>query len=181
MNDLILLAALRDGPKHGWALKKLAGFVSGSGDLHNNLVYPLMKKFVVQGWVRRRSEPGQRGQTRAVYSLTLRGKQVLIDRLEQFGDKEASSSSEFRVRAGLFSILNHETRSRILAERDRYLASRERHFAGVRDNLMAMRASEWGCDVLAFLLQEVRNERKWLRALARKSVHAPTLGKSQRR
>ena len=72
MHDLILLAALREGPKHGWALKKLAGFLSGSGEMHNNLVYPLMKKFVREGWVRRRAEPGERGQTRSVYSLTRR-------------------------------------------------------------------------------------------------------------
>ena len=73
MSDLILLAALLDGPQHGWALKKLAGLLSGSGDMHNNLVYPLLKKFVGEGWVRRRSEPGQRGRIRSVYSLTSRG------------------------------------------------------------------------------------------------------------
>src|SRR5260370_14922963 len=36
MNDLILLAALMQGPQHGYALKKLAGFMAGHGDMHNN-------------------------------------------------------------------------------------------------------------------------------------------------
>ena len=57
MNDLILMAALLEGPKHGWALKKLAGFLGGQNAMHNNLVYPLLKKFVAAGWVRRHSGP----------------------------------------------------------------------------------------------------------------------------
>src|SRR6516165_654423 len=153
MNDLILLAALLEGPKHGWALKKVAGLVSGSRDMHNNLLYPLLKRFVQERWVRRRSEPGERGQTRAVYSLTPRGNQELLRRLREFGEREASSAPEFLVRAGLFAILDPETRSRILSERDRYLASRESQFSTIRANLSALNASEWGSEVITFLLE----------------------------
>jgi hypothetical protein len=61
MNDLILMAALLEGPKHGWALKKLR--FSGQTECDAQyLVYPLLKKFVTAGWVRRREEPGERGQ-----------------------------------------------------------------------------------------------------------------------
>jgi DNA-binding PadR family transcriptional regulator len=172
MNDLILLAALLEGPKHGWALKKVAGLVSGSGDLHNNLVYPLLKKFVRERWVRRRSEPGQRGQTRAVYSLTDRGHQELLRRLSEFGGREASSPAEFHIRAGLFAILDRETRSRILAERDRYLTARENQFRAIRENLCAMNASEWGSEVVTFLLEGIRSERRWIRALAKKAAQS---------
>jgi DNA-binding PadR family transcriptional regulator len=171
MNDLILLAALLEGPKHGWALKKVAGIVSGS-DMHNNLVYPLLKKFVAERWVRRRSEPGQRGQTRAVYGLTARGRSELMRRLGQFGDKQASSPAEFHLRAGMFDFLDRETRSRILAGRDRYLASRESQFARIGENLSSMKA-EWGSEVVRFLLEEVRNERRWIRALEKKAAHSP--------
>ena len=172
MNDLILLAALLEGPKHGWALKKVAGIVSGSREMHNNLVYPLLKKFVAERWVRRRSEPGQRGQTRAVYCLTARGQAQLLRRLEHFGGKEASSPAEFHLRAGLFAILSREARSRILSERDRYLESREQQFAVLEENLASMRA-EWGSEVVRFLLEQVRNERRWIRALGRKAAQLP--------
>jgi DNA-binding PadR family transcriptional regulator len=181
MNDLILLAALFDGPKHGWALKKLAGFLTGAGDMHNNLVYPLMKKFVAEGWVRRQSEPGERGQTRGVYSLTPRGKQELQRRLESFDEKQAGSGPEFRVRVGLFSLVSRETRAHILAERDGWLASRERHFNNIRSNLDAMGAPEWGYDVVAFLLEEVRGERKWIKSLTRKSAAKTEPRKAGRR
>jgi len=169
MNDLIMLAALLDGPKHGWVLKKLAGFLSGSGEMHNNLVYPLLKRFVKQGWARRRSERGERGQTRSVYSLTLWGKQELLLRLEQFAEKEARSAAEFRARVGLFGLLDHDSRARILKQRDQWLTSREKHFVSIRDGLTALDATDWGREVVAFLLQEVRSERRWIRTLGKRA------------
>jgi len=180
MNDLILLAALREGPQHGWALKKLAGFLFGSGNMHNNLVYPSLKKFVANGWVRRRSEPGQRGQTRAVYALTRRGKQELLRRLQQFNEKEATSSSEFRVRVGLFALLNEKSRSHILSERDRWLEAREARFGALRDGLSGMNATAWGREVVTFLIDEIRQERRWIKWLSKKSASAPSLKKTER-
>jgi DNA-binding PadR family transcriptional regulator len=180
MNDLILLAALLDRPQHGWALKKLAGFLSGSGEMHNNLVYPLMKRFVAQGWARRRSEPGERGQTRAVYSLMPRGKRELMRRLNEFGEKEAASGAEFRVRVGLFALIDSPVRERILSERDRWLGGRKEHFEKVRNGLAAMRATEWGREVVEFLLEEVHQERSWIISLAKKSK-AGAHRKSERR
>jgi DNA-binding PadR family transcriptional regulator len=169
MNDLILMAALLDGPKHGWVLKKLGGWVTGHGDMHNNLVYPAMKKFVTQGWVRRRAEAGHRGQTRAVYSLTPIGNKELFRRLNQFGEKEAASATEFRLRVGLFGVLTPETRKRILAERTGWLAAREERFEALRQNLTAMGTAPWGLEVVNFLTAEIQLERKWIAALERKS------------
>lgn len=170
MNDLILLAALLDGPKHGWVLKKLGGWVTGQGDMHNNLVYPMMKKFVERGWVRRRAEAGQRGQTRAVYSLTIPGSRELFRRLNQFGEKESGSATEFRLRVGLFHLLPPEARRQILAERERWLAAREERFAMMRESLKAMEVSPWSAEVVNFLVEEIRTERKWIGALEKKDV-----------
>jgi len=54
MNDLVLLAALLPGPQHGYALKKQVGMISGKPEMHNNLVYPLLHRFVQNGWVSKR-------------------------------------------------------------------------------------------------------------------------------
>jgi DNA-binding PadR family transcriptional regulator len=170
MNDLILLAALLDGPKHGWALKKLAGWVTGQGEMHNNLVYPMMKKFVTQGWVRRRMEAGNRGQTRAVYSLTIPGNRELFRRLNQFGKKEAASATEFRLRVGLFHLLTREARRRILVERDGWLSAREERFSTLQQSLEAMASAACGLEVVGFLLAEIRSERKWIARLEKKSA-----------
>lgn len=171
MNDLILLAALLEGPKHGWALKKLAGFLGGQNAMHNSLVYPLLKKFVAAGWVRRREEAGERGQRRSVYCLTLPGNRELMRRLREFGAKEASSPIEFRIRVGLFGIVDPDSRKHILDERARWLSAREDRFAFIQQGLKAMDSSQWGNEVVGFLLREVRAERKWIAAL-RKNENA---------
>ncbi len=50
----MVLGLLFDGPKHGYQLKREAGFVLGRGDMHNNLVYPLLRRFTTEGWVTKR-------------------------------------------------------------------------------------------------------------------------------
>jgi DNA-binding PadR family transcriptional regulator len=45
----MILALLLEAPQHGYALKKRAGLISGSADMHNNLVYPLLRRFVGKG------------------------------------------------------------------------------------------------------------------------------------
>lgn len=185
MNDLILLAALLDGPKHGWVLKKLGRWMTGSGEMHNNLVYPAMKKFVTNEWVKRRSEAGERGQTRAVYALTSGGRRELFRRLSEFGEKESASVSEFRLRVGLFEILNEEGRSRVLAERAKWLVAREKHFGLLRKNLQVTHPTAWGLEVVNYLLDDVRAERKWIARLERKAAENPyrelSKGKARRR
>src|SRR5580704_6105500 len=104
MNDLIVLAILAEGSQHGYALKKQAGLALGQPDMHNNLVYPLLRRFVAQKWVTQRKTPGERGQTRQVYSLTPLGRNALVDRLRRFD--RASSAEAFRLRIGLFELLD---------------------------------------------------------------------------
>ena len=74
MTDLILLATLLDGPKHGYQLKKQAGLIFGQGAIHNNLVYPLMRRFTNEGWVSKKTMPGERGQNKQQYAITAAGR-----------------------------------------------------------------------------------------------------------
>ena len=101
MNDLLLLSTLLAGPKHGYALKKQIALITGHGEMHNNLVYPLLKRFVANGWVSRRESAGERGQTRELYALTAKGRKEIVRRLSDFSLK-SSSGDEFSLRVGLF-------------------------------------------------------------------------------
>ena len=168
MNDLIILAALMEGPQHGYALKKLAGFMAGHGDMHNNLVYPLLRRFVESSWVTKRTTDGERGQKRDLYTLTSKGKLALLQRLSRFTEKEASSKNEFRVRVGLFSMLERQARENILDERDRWLARRQERLEKLQATMAAMNADAWGHSVMRFYLSQVRAERKWIAEMARK-------------
>lgn len=165
MNDLLVLADLLDGPKHGYALKKRVGLISGQKEMHNNVVYPLLRRFIKSRWVRKRSRPGQRGQTREVYALTNEGKQELLRRLGQFAGKEAASENSFRLRVGLFSVVDIATRDRILAERDQWLAEREQRLAHLSGR---MDLGLWGSEVVRFVRQQIRSERDWISRLKRR-------------
>jgi DNA-binding PadR family transcriptional regulator len=165
MNDLFVLANLLDAPKHGYALKKQVGLISGKGEMHNNLVYPLLRRFVEKGWVSKRKGPGERGQTRDTYALSNKGRQQLLRRLSQPADKEVASENGFRLRVGLFSVLDGETRGRILAERDQWLTEREKHLARLSG---ALNLGLWGGEVVHFLREQIRSERKWILHLRRK-------------
>jgi DNA-binding PadR family transcriptional regulator len=169
MNDLILLAALMEGPQHGYALKKLAGFMAGHGDMHNNLIYPLLRRFVENSWVTKRTTGGERGQKRDLYTLTSNGKGALLQRLSRFTEKEASSENAFRLRVGLFPMLERQARESILAERDRWLARRLERLESIQTAMAAMNADAWGHSVLRFYLSQVRAERKWIAEMARKA------------
>lgn len=165
MTDLLVLAHLLPGPQHGYALKKQVGLITGYGELHNNLIYPLLRRFQTNGWISRRTAPGQRGQTREVYALTKKGRQELLRRLGQFGGKDAASEDAFRLRVGLFAILDRETRGRIIAERDAWLAHREERVAHLTRTL---KVDRWSSEVLRFFAKQIRLERSWISRLKRK-------------
>jgi DNA-binding PadR family transcriptional regulator len=167
MIDLIIMASLVDAPKHGYALKKQAGMIFNHSQLHNNLVYPLLRRFTGQGWVTKRSAPGERGQTRQQYALTAAGRRALLQRLNAFAEKEAQSSEEFLVRVGLFELLQPAVRERILGARQQVLAQREEHFA----RLQQMDLGVYGSEVVDFLRQRVKDELAWLRRLRRLAKH----------
>jgi DNA-binding PadR family transcriptional regulator len=166
MNDLLLLANLLDGPKHGYALKKQVGLISGQEEMHNNLVYPLLRRFVDSGWVSKRRGAGERGQTREIYSLTSKGKQELLRRLSEVTSKEMTSENAFHLRVGLFAVLDAATRGRILTERDRWLGAREERLARVE---AAMDLGPWGGEVVRFRREQIRSERKWVAGLKRRA------------
>lgn len=124
MIDLVLLTALLGGPAHGYALKRTAGLIFGSGTLHNNIVYPLLKKFVKSGWVEQSTVPGDRGQQRKQYRITAAGRKYLLEQIAEFGEREASNDGAFLFRVALFDLLSNEKRIEILAARKAHLARR---------------------------------------------------------
>jgi DNA-binding PadR family transcriptional regulator len=167
MNDLLLLANLLSGPMHGYALKKQIGVITGQGEMHNNLVYPLLKRFVAEGWVIRKTVAGERGQTRERYALTARGKRELLRRLGEFTKKDAASGNAFCLRVGLFFALERDTRERILKGREEWLGDRQEKLMRLEQ---AVNLGEWGGEVVAFLLAQAGEERKWVERLRKKAL-----------
>jgi DNA-binding PadR family transcriptional regulator len=166
MNDLLLLAKLLEGPKHGYALKKQAAFFSSGAEMHNNLVYPLLRRFVGKGWVSQKKTPGKRGQTRLVYSLTATGRAELVRRLRDFGEADARSAEAFHLRVGLFGVLGKAAREEILEGRENYLAAREQRLAAIETN---MELERYGGEVVRFMRREIQTEGNWIEQLRKLS------------
>ena len=164
MTDLIILAMLRDRPKHGYRLKQDAGKLLGQGALHNNLVYPLLRRFTADGWVTKKTVPGDRGQNRQQYALTELGRRTLLNRLSAFTEQDARSWDAFHIRVGFFELLPAEVRGRILSLREEFLHSREGRFATLEN---AMNLGLYGAEVVTFMREQIASELSWIRGLRR--------------
>ena len=159
MTDLIVLAMLLPGPRHGYQLKREAGIVLGQEALHNNLVYPLLRRFVTHRWVKRRTAPGERGQTKHLYSLTALGREQLISQLSMYSDQDARSAEGFRVRVSLFWLLKPDARHRVMDGREKFLRSRLARLAGVEAGFPLNRYAN---EVTAHMRAEAESELAWI-------------------
>lgn len=174
MNDLLLLAMMLDEPKYGYQLKREAGWMAGQEALHNNLVYPMLRRFLDEGWVSKKAVPGERGQTRQQYVLTAAGRRNLFERLCQFGEEEASSETEFYLRVGLFTALPPEIREKILAGRESHLRRRERTLEALEAN---MDLGKFGGEIVGYMGKQIEMELEWIRHLRR--IAKPEITKTE--
>ena len=166
MNDLLMLALLLDGPQHGYALKKQAGLVSGQEVLHSNIVYPLLRRFVAQGWVTQRETGGERGQTRLMYALTAAGRRALHEGAARFTEADAKSEAAFRLRVGLFAILEQDARARILAARKAQLEREAAKYAAMEDRI---EFDTFSGEVVRWIRDGIARELAWIGRLGRLS------------
>jgi DNA-binding PadR family transcriptional regulator len=162
MNDIIILSLLLEGPRHGYRLKQDAAMFSSEQQLHNNTIYPLLKRFLKNGWITKTEADGDRGQTRLLYALTPSGKQTLTDKLSDFSDFDIANPHAFRLRVGLFGQLDTPTRRRILELRDNYLATR---LDRLRQIAKAHTIEGWPASSMQHVTKEVQLERKWIAQL----------------
>jgi DNA-binding PadR family transcriptional regulator len=164
MNDLIILALLLPGPKHGYQIKREAGWIIGQEAMHNNLVYPLLRRFLEEGWVTKKSVAGERGQNRQQYALTARGRQALLARLSTYNESDARSVEGFNMRVGLFELLKPEVREHILSLREKYLRSQVETMAALQSH---MDVGSFGGEVLRHRHETMQLELNWIRRLRR--------------
>jgi DNA-binding PadR family transcriptional regulator len=159
MTDLVLLAALLRGPAYGYALKKTAGLIFGRSTMHNNVIYPSLKKFVRNRWVEQASVPGDRGQQRKQYRLTAAGRKYLLEQIETFGGQDAGHEDAFLLRVALFDVLPKKTRDAIIAARKSFLAARAAELSQLNDVV-----HPWSFGTLALnrVQDRVKDEQRWI-------------------
>jgi len=163
--EILILRRLRSGPAHGYELRKrveeTTGFV-----LHNNSLYPALRRFEEAGAVTHREEPQEGRPPRLVYALTPPGRELLHDMLADLPPDQAADDYEFRTRVGQFALLDPGERLAVLDARDTALETRLTHIAEQRARSGGER---WAMAVTAELTRRDEAERAWiaeLRALA---------------
>ena len=152
------------GPKYGYQLKREAGWMMGQEALHNNIVYPMLRRLLEQGSVSKKEVPGDRGQTRQQYALTAEGRRTFFDRMTAFSEADASSEEAFYLRVGVFAALKPESREAILTSRETYLSRRDQKL----ENLQAkMDLGKFGGEIVRHMRKQMEVEKQWIRHLRR--------------
>ena len=164
MNDLLLLAMMLGGPKYGYQLKREAGWMMGQAALHNNIVYPLLRRFLDEGWVSKKATPGDRGQTRQQYALTAEGRRTFFERINAFSEDDAAHAEAFYLRVGVFEALQPEKRVAILGRRDHYLSQRDQRLETLQSKLDV---GKFGGEIVRHIRKHIQVEREWIRHLGR--------------
>lgn len=79
--DLIVLAALAEGPAHGYAVIEAIKTRSGRAfDLPEGTIYPALHRLEQAGLLSSRWTIAESGRRRRVYALTRQGRRALADR-----------------------------------------------------------------------------------------------------
>jgi DNA-binding PadR family transcriptional regulator len=161
--EILILRRLRSGPAHGYELRKRVEQTTGVV-LHNNSLYPALKRFEEAGAVTKTAQPQEGRPPRLVYTLTEVGHDLLHDLLADFPPDQAADETEFLARLGQFSLLNSAERSVVLAARTRAVQTQLAHFEAMR-TLATERSEHWGALVTAELIRRHEHELSWLAEL----------------
>jgi DNA-binding PadR family transcriptional regulator len=159
--DLLILRHLFRGPAHGYEIRKRVQSTTGFV-LHNNSLYPALRRFEEAGAVTKAAEPQVGRPPRHVYELTDTGRELLHDMLAELPPEQAGDDTEFMSRLGQFWMLAPAERHAVLDARD--TALRE-HLERLRSLAERTRDERWGLLATSELIRRTENERAWLAEL----------------
>jgi DNA-binding PadR family transcriptional regulator len=162
--EILILRRLRSGPAHGYELRKRVEQTTGVL-LHNNSLYPALRRFEEAGAVTKTAEPQQGRPPRLVYTLTDVGHELLHDMLADLPPDQAADDTEFLARLGQFSLIAPAERAAVLAARTRAVHQLLAHTETMRD-LAVTSGERWGALVTTELLARYTRELAWLTELA---------------
>ena len=169
-SEILILAMLRQGPRHGYEIKKdTERALGGMVPLNNKTLYLALKRFEEMGAVTRQVIPQEGKPNRHLYQLTERGIELLQASLRDFPAEHAGNDAEFFTRVAFFEFLGPPEREAILNKRLAYLEACLDYL-----HKLQQRTDEEDCmdvsgvsmsfaqRVLAFHIRRVRDEYQWI-------------------
>jgi DNA-binding PadR family transcriptional regulator len=164
--DILLLRHLFAGPAHGYELRKRVEGTVGIV-LHNNSLYPALRRFEEAGAVTRTAEQQQGRPARHVYQLTDVGRELLHDMLAELPADQADDDTEFLTRIGQFGLLDPRERLAVLDARAAALHRRLERLRALQERAGQER---WGTLVTGELIRRGEGELDWLTSLNEAAV-----------
>jgi DNA-binding PadR family transcriptional regulator len=169
-SEILILAMLRQGPRHGYEIKKdIDRALGGMVVLNNKTLYLALKHFEENGAVSRQVIPQQGKPNRHLYELTERGIELLQASLRDFPASQAANDAEFFTRVAFFDYLEVPEREAIFTSRLAYLEGclsylqSMQHLADTEEcaNTSGISMSP-AQRVLAFHTRRIRDEYAWI-------------------
>lgn len=163
--DIVILSHLRRGPVHGYELKRKVSATTAYA-LHNNTLYPALRRFEEAGAVTRTAEQRDGRPPRHVYRLTDLGRELLHDMLAELPAELAADEPEFLSRVGLFDQLTPAERRRVLRARTDALRAQAAHIRELSERTAASpNHHHWGGLVVTELAERIERELAWVARL----------------
>jgi len=157
--DIVILSHLQRSPVHGYELKRKVSATTAYA-LHNNTLYPALRRFEEAGAVTKTAEAQEGRPPRHVYALTAVGRELLHDMLADLPPALAGDDHEFLTRLGQFEQLTPAERRRVLAVRAEALRAQVRHLREL--GRQAGSDHPWGRLVVTELADRADRELAWL-------------------
>ena len=146
--EILILRRLHGGPAHGYELRKrveeTTGFV-----LHNNSLYPALRRFEEAGAVTKAAEPQQGRLLRLVYTLTDVGREPAARHAGRAAGRAGWSTRGVHGPSRSVSlVLNSAERAGVLAARARSVRTQLAHYE-VMHKLAVDHGERWGARATA--------------------------------
>ncbi|GAA3290127.1 PadR family transcriptional regulator [Dactylosporangium vinaceum] len=167
--DIVILSHLQRGPVHGYELKRNVSATT-SYSLHNNTLYPALRRFEEAGAVTKTAEAQEGRPPRHVYALTDLGREMLHDLLADLPAELATDEPEFLTRLGQFEHLTPAERHGVLDARAAALRKQGAHLRALGEKTArSPRDHRWGELVVAELGERIERELAWIARLAERA------------
>jgi DNA-binding PadR family transcriptional regulator len=165
--EILILSHLRSEPVHGYELKRKVSETTAFA-LHNNTLYPALRRFEEAGAVRKTAVAQEGRPPRHVYELTATGEELLHDMVSELPPELAGDETEFLARVGLFDELTPAERRAVLDARDATLHQRVQHLEQMGKRAESSRRT-WGWRVTQELVARAHREREWIAELRKRA------------
>jgi DNA-binding PadR family transcriptional regulator len=165
--EILILSHLRHEPVHGYELKRKVSETTAVA-LHNNTLYPALRRFEEAGAVHKTAVAQEGRPPRHVYELTPTGVELLHDMISELPPELAVDETEFLTRVGLFDDLTPAERRAVLDARDDVLHQYLNHLERQGKRAQTSRHA-WGERVTEELIGRVHREREWIAELRRRA------------